>query len=196
MQHGPGVVHGHVTKETGAWRLETNALQPSSERWREYTAKKKAIFQPPSEKGLAWLREFAVVTANVNTLCPKEYSACRQPDLLSKGRKARATCRLGITTSGRSELLEKEFNEQNVAIVGIQEGRVQTDQVIDGKHYVMYVAGASKCGSHGCQIWVHRGLLAKALSVEVVSPRLVIVVLKWAAEARHRCGRPCSSVWQ
>ena len=80
---------------------------------------------------------FRVATAIVRTLCDKE--------------KSTADTGSGAL-SGRAALLEIEM--ARCGLVGIQECRTQTDQIIEGAEYTMVVAGADPRGNYGTQLWV------------------------------------------
>ena len=107
---------------------------------------------------------FRVATANVRTLCDKGRSAT----VIDSG-----------ALSGRAALLEIEMARCGLDLVGIQEGRTQTDQVIEGAEYTMVVAGADPRGNYGTQLWVQRSLRAKVTGVPVSTPRLLIVWLRF-----------------
>ena len=80
---------------------------------------------------------FRVATANVRTLC-------------DKGKNTADTGSGAL--SGRAALLEIEMAKCGLDLVGIQEGRTQTDQVIEGVEYTMVVAGADTRGNYGTQL--------------------------------------------
>ena len=104
---------------------------------------------------------FRVATANVRTLCDKG--------------KSTAVTGSGAL-SGRAALLEIEMARCGL---GIQEGRTQTDQIIEGAEYTMVVAGADARANYGTQLWVRRSLRAKVTGVPVSTPRLLVAWLRF-----------------
>ena len=99
--------------------------------------------------------QFRVATANVRTLC-------------DKGKSTVVTG--SVALSGRAALLEIEMARCGLDLVGIQEGRTQTDQIIEGANYTMVVAGADPRGNYGSQLWVRRSLRSKVTGVPVSHP--------------------------
>ena len=112
---------------------------------------------------------FRVATANVRTLCDRE--------------KSTAVTGSGALP-GRAALLEIEMARCGLDLVGIQEGRTQTDQIIEGAEYTMVVAGADPRGNYGTQLWVRRSLRAKVTGVPVSTPRLLVVWLRFEISGR------------
>ena len=76
---------------------------------------------------------------------------------------------------GKVQILELQFHEARIDIVGVQEGRASATSVRSGLHYEMYVGAADADGQAGCQVWVARSLGFKLAQFIVVSPRLVYV---------------------
>ena len=109
-----------------------------------------------------WLRG---ATANVRTLRSSKFDK----DVMTT---------TGVAVPGRAQLLEMQFRERGVHVVCIQEGRIQSDQMRHGVHYNMLIAGATASGQHGSQIWISNGLCYSTLLSKVVSPRLVLQVLR------------------
>ena len=81
--------------------------------------------------------------------------------------------------SGRAALLEIEMARCVLDLVGIQEGRTQTNQSIEGAEYTMVVAGADPRGNYGTQLWVRRSLRAKVTGIPVSTPRLLVAWLRF-----------------
>ena len=80
---------------------------------------------------------------------------------------------------GKAQILEMTFNEAELDIIGIQEGRAMTSSVVSGTHYVQHISQADATGNFGSQLWVHRRL---QMSVKcTVSPSTrVIGVQGWS----------------
>ena len=66
------------------------------------------------------------------------------------------------------------FHDESLDIIGIQEGRLQS-AVKSGVHYEMYFGQPSKCGAHGCQVWIARDRKPKLLCAISHSARLLTV---------------------
>ena len=66
-----------------------------------------------------------------------------------------------------------------LGLVGIQEGRTQTNQIIEGAEFTMVVAGADQRGNYGTQLWVRRTLRAEVTGIPVSTPRLLVTWLRF-----------------
>ena len=63
--------------------------------------------------------------------------------------------------------------------LGIQEGRTQTNQIIEGAEYSMVVAGADSRGNYGTQLWVRRTLREQVTGIPVSTPKLLVTWLRF-----------------
>jgi len=61
---------------------------------------------------------------------------------------------------GKVQVLEMRFNDSDVQLLGVQEGRSRRQEVRSGLHYDMF-AGAATNGVGGCQIWVSKKMKFK-----------------------------------
>ena len=106
-----------------------------------------------------------VAGANVRTLAPKQ--------------EVRGCARIsGCMLLVRVHALESQVNEAGPLIISVQEGGAKEEQLRAGVYYQMVVAAASESGSYGVQAWFQKSLGPEFLSVNVVSPRLMAVVVK------------------
>jgi hypothetical protein len=65
---------------------------------------------------------------------------------------------VGLGITGRMAMLEKLFHDDGVDIVGVQEGRFGTEQVINGMHYRIHAAAAAGATKAlGVQLWCTSG---------------------------------------
>ena len=95
-------------------------------------------------------------TANVTTLRPGEHQQ-------------------GIGLAARLQSLEMQFNEADLHLVGIQEGRFKESQRYDGVSYQIFAVAADDAGSFGVQLWLHRCLRPDVRAVLPHSTRLIEV---------------------
>ena len=95
-------------------------------------------------------------TANVTTLRPGEHQQ-------------------GIGLAARLQSLEMQFNEADLHLVGIQEGRFKESQRYDGVSYQIFAVAADDAGSFGVQLWLHRCLRPDVRAVLPHSTRLLEV---------------------
>ena len=79
-------------------------------------------------------------------------------------------------------MLDKQFDEDHIQAIGVQEGRCRVAQLLSAPHYDIIAGAADTCGTCGCQLWLHRSLKAKQRVVRNVSPRIMLV------EADITCG--------
>ena len=109
----------------------------------------------------------SIATANVNTLLPWEeattYGKIGGKELLLS----------------KVQLLEYEFDECQLHIVGVQEGRSPDMGVKEGLYYKMLCAPGVR-GNYGVQLWIRRSMRYELLAWDVVSARLL-----WAA-VKHK----------
>ena len=71
-------------------------------------------------------------------------------------------------------VLDSEFNNARIDIIGVQEGRNSKQQLLQTEHYVVYVAPSAKNGTLGVQLWVAKSLASSAnMVVHVISPRII-----------------------
>jgi len=101
--------------------------------------------------------DIVVATANVNTLLDAK----------------RSKCALHKQAMGRVHLMKMSIPKAGIHIVGIQEGRIQTDQQRSGFLYEQYISGANQAGSYGSQLWALRSGPFEVTSFIPHSPRLV-----------------------
>jgi len=106
-----------------------------------------------------------LASANVNTLLPWEEGT-------SYGRVGGRELLLS-----KVQLLEYEFMECDLHILGVQEGRSPTTGVKEGLYYKMLCAPSQR-GNYGVQLWVARSVKHELLAWDVVSPRLLWAALK------------------
>ena len=71
-------------------------------------------------------------------------------------------------------MLEVQFFEHHLDVIGIQEGRSPHTEQTEGQHYAMYAAAAAADGSLGVQAWVKHGV--PVLSWHVTSTRVMYVI--------------------
>ena len=101
-------------------------------------------------------------TANVLTLLPFQ--------------QARAYAAVsGICMRSKVTMLEMQFHQHGLDIVGIQEGRSPQAELTEGQHYTMVSAAADAHGALGVQLWVKHSLPIVAWQAE--SPRLLHAVV-------------------
>ena len=81
-----------------------------------------------------------VASANVLTLAPG----------------AKAMQAKGLMTKGRIHLLQAQFQQAKVHIIGIQESRTQDQLTRHNGTHLVFQSGASKEGSRGCELWLDR----------------------------------------
>ena len=104
-----------------------------------------------------------VATANVLTLAPVEW---------------RQASEAGLAIPGRVAQLERDFEENGVQVVGVQEARVDGPFQRDGEHYRIF-AGPAPGGRLGCQVWIQRAFLAGASATfEPCGPRAVALYVE------------------
>ena len=75
-------------------------------------------------------------------------------------------------------MLELQFFEHRLDVIGVQEGRSPHTEQTEGQHYTMYAAAVATDGSLGVQAWVKHGV--PVLSWHVTSPRVMHVIAGWA----------------
>ena len=69
-------------------------------------------------------------------------------------------------------MLDNIFYSAILGIIGVQEGRLSTQQQLSSEHYTIFVSPATKNGQLGVQLWIeHKLAAALKPTVEVVSPR-------------------------
>ena len=80
-------------------------------------------------------------TANVCTLQPQELSSAviDGPNLFG---------------AGRISLMEKQFINAELDVIGLQESRCRGDTTLHGEHYKMYRSSAKQDGAGGVQCWL------------------------------------------
>ena len=72
------------------------------------------------------------------------------------------------------QMLERQFADRGVHIIGIQEGRAKASHERMGTEYKMLTAAADPKGDFGVQLWVLHGITV--LAWRAVSPRLLYAV--------------------
>ena len=105
-----------------------------------------------------------VATANVQTLLPYQETrsyARNSVDLLRS----------------KVQLLESQFFENDINVVGIQEGRSKVSSKTEGLHYTMLNAPATTGGSYGVQLWLRRDDKYHILNWRCISSRLLFAVV-------------------
>lgn len=112
-----------------------------------------------------------MATANVGTLHPSE-------ERLASTRIA------GTLLLGKVQILERQFNEAGLDVIGVQEGRARETSRKAGLHYDMLVGAADSKGGSGCQIWVDRRLGFEVSEFVVVSPRMIYATGRCRHDAR------------
>eukprot|EP00973_Karenia_brevis_P010616 1438402-Karenia_brevis.AAC.1 len=100
-----------------------------------------------------------VATANVNSLKP-----------------GRASIRDVSALAGRAQLLEFQFDRAHLDCIGVQEGRIPTDQRLSGSVYEMLISGCDAAGCYGSQIWLRRSPDMIIQSWVAHNPRLIEAV--------------------
>jgi hypothetical protein len=106
--------------------------------------------------------QVAAASANVRTLYPSE-------------ERAAAIKVAGELLLGKVQLLEKQFDLEELAIVGIQEGRGTATAQRDGLNYQMFTSAACAQGLGGCQVRNAKWLGFRVHACERLSPRLMYV---------------------
>ena len=90
-----------------------------------------------------------------------------------------ASVSLGLAVSGRMAKLERDFHENGIHVIGIQEGRASNDGRVTSAHCEIFTAaveGTTK--SLGCQLWVERGMAHAVSSVVAHFPRVLTAGLR------------------
>ena len=120
---------------------------------------------------LSELRELTVATANVNTLLPGEY-------------RWKASQQAAPATSRMVEL-EARFQKRGLAMIGIQEARIQGDVRTRCGAYSVFRAGATPEGRGGTELWLVHKFARLVSAVIVSSPRLIRVILGIGGVSLH-----------
>ena len=103
-----------------------------------------------------------VATANVRTLHPKEESESRS--------------RFGGTLMiGKVELLEIAMRDAKIDVVGLQESRTRQAGIFKGPLYRRYCGAADGNGNAGCRLWIATSWNFTMLTMDDISPRLLVV---------------------
>ena len=103
-----------------------------------------------------------VATANVRTLHPKEETESRS--------------RFGGTLMvGKVELLEIAMRDAGIDVIGLQESRSRQAGIFNGPLYHRYCGAADGNGNAGCQLWIAASWNFTMLTMDDISPRLLVV---------------------
>eukprot|EP00973_Karenia_brevis_P031038 4281514-Karenia_brevis.AAC.1 len=103
-----------------------------------------------------------VATANVRTLLPQQEDR-------SYGKVA------GVLLFSKVELLERQFADAYIDVIGVQEGRARSSHERTGHAYKMLVAAADPNGSYGVQLWLKIGISVRLW--RVVSARIMYAIV-------------------
>eukprot|EP00973_Karenia_brevis_P004594 628596-Karenia_brevis.AAC.1 len=68
-----------------------------------------------------------------------------------------------------------QFEEAELDIVGIQEGRAHESRVTMGLHYQMFTSAATKAGMYGVQLWTRKKIGFESQAVFRKTARLMAV---------------------
>ena len=74
------------------------------------------------------------------------------------------------------EMMEQQFRDRGIGVVGIQEVRARRQERRDGVYYIMLISAADEFGALGVQCWIDRELNLHILQWKAVSSRLLFVV--------------------
>ena len=97
--------------------------------------------QRPREKtdALPLGQTIVFATANVLTLAPGDVREAAR----------------GLMVSGRVALLQTQFHNQGVHMVGVQEARTPGPDIRASDKYCAITSGATHRGTHGCELWIN-----------------------------------------
>ena len=85
------------------------------------------------------------------------------------------------------ELVAKQFADESLAVVGIQEARPKCDKLSVVNNYLVVIAAADSAGRYGCQLWLsldkpwagdarcNYKLKERMVATVVAEPRLLVV---------------------
>jgi len=123
------------------------------------TSRTKRAEYAPGGLTLRW------ASANVQTLLPHQEDRSYAKNTMSLLRSKIA-------------LLETQFSENGLDVVGVQEGRSKASESKMGQYYRMLSAPQDQHGAHGVQIWVRKAAKLSVMRWNVVSTILMYVVLR------------------
>ena len=107
--------------------------------------------------------QLCVATANVRTLLPHQ----------DKCSYANVT---GVLMLSKVQILEQQFYDAGIHVIGVQEGRAPVSQERVGHSYRMLIAAADQSGSYGVQLWVKLDVSVRLW--REVGPRLLYAVVR------------------
>ena len=137
------------------------------------------------------------VTANVLTLKPRcgrdgGFSR-RQASAASVASRSMRTLDVGcescgLLETGKIAVLQRDFANDNVDVVGMQECRLRTAAKVRGEHFLMVNSASSHRGQYGCALWLrhsctnvegelHPRFALQDACVTFEDPRLLIVAV-------------------
>lgn len=146
----------------GPWFSPRFCAQASLFNWQQGAAEKNCSNQKNRDD--LELNYVKLIQANVCALHPGEL----------KHAKTKQNC----GSSARMVLLDESFASVGANFVCVQEGRLPFDGLHSCKNFRMYRASADPSGSHGVQVWVIHKFVRMVTAVNLVSPRLLHVVVQ------------------
>ena len=166
--------------QTEATRLQALTTTPPVPRMGTQTVRQRAT---------TLLYDVKVLTYNVLTLFDPE---------IPKGRATRQG-QVGLLISGKRDVLKRQFLQQDVWLVGLQETRLPDNATLVDKDFWMYNASATDRGHGGCALWINKhhvyakdnqtsyrvqaehvvvtGFSPRHLQVQLAAPRLNLTIL-------------------
>ena len=114
---------------------------------------------------------------------------------------------VGMRVMAKRAVLKKQFLEEEVLMIGLQETRLQQTATLPDAHFIMLHAGANERGQYGVALWVNKMipyawkgdrkwfLSPQHLTVSAVGPRFMVVqvsapMLHWTVLVAHAPSGP------
>ena len=136
--------------------LQSSVVQVSQSRPNKYRLRRRAH--------LRRVILVQVATANVSTLWPKELRGLGGA--------------YGVEMLSRVAMLERQFDSRGMALVGLQETRLQKSGQADGSVYCIVSAPANGKGVGGVQIWVRRSWIMERPCITHTSSQVLAAKLR------------------
>ena len=76
---------------------------------------------------------------------------------------------------GKIELLEIAMRDAGIDVIGLQESRSRQAGIFNGPLYHRYCGAADGNGNAGCQLWIAASWTFTMLTMDDISPRLLVV---------------------
>ena len=76
---------------------------------------------------------------------------------------------------GKVELLEIAMRDAGIDVIGLQESRSRQAGIFNGPLFHRYCGAADGNGNAGCQLWIAASWNFTTLTMDDISPRLLVV---------------------